>query len=113
MAGIGLAELEELFSRMRDELDPDQPLNWGYVFIAAEKRSLRPVADEMLAAGYREGGLLVAAIWSLSTLGLHFMMQRLNARRLRVEEQNRRLKHCRCAQPHPQAGDRPSGFGFR
>jgi hypothetical protein len=54
---MGLAELEALFSRMRGELDPDQPLNWGYVFIAADKRLLRPVADELLASGYLEGGL--------------------------------------------------------
>jgi hypothetical protein len=57
MANIGLAELEELFSRMREELDPDEPLIWGYVFIAPDKRRLRPVADELLATGYLEGGL--------------------------------------------------------
>jgi len=57
MADIGLAELEDLFSRMREELDPDEPLNWGYVFTAPDKRRLRPVADELLAAGYLEGGL--------------------------------------------------------
>lgn len=37
-------------------------------------------------------GLLGAALWSLSALGLHFMLKRLNDRRLMVEDQNRRLE---------------------
>lgn len=42
--------------------------------------------------GYRSGGLLGATAWSLSTLGLHLMLKRLNDRRLGLEEQNRRLE---------------------
>jgi signal transduction histidine kinase len=46
----------------------------------------------LIAYGYQAEGLLGAAAWSLSTLGLHFMLQRLTERRLTVEEQNRRLE---------------------
>jgi len=42
---------------------------------------------------YSAHGLLGAALWSLSALGLHFMLKRLNERRLMVEEQNRRLEN--------------------
>jgi signal transduction histidine kinase len=41
---------------------------------------------------YSAHGLLGASLWSLSALGLHFMLKRLNSRRLMVEEQNRRLE---------------------
>src|SRR5262249_33084650 len=36
-------------------------------------------------------GLAGAIVWSLSSLGLHFMLKRLTERRLVVEEQNRQL----------------------
>jgi signal transduction histidine kinase len=46
----------------------------------------------LIAYGYQTGGLTDAAAWSLTTLGLHFMLKRLTERRLKVEEQNRRLE---------------------
>jgi signal transduction histidine kinase len=46
----------------------------------------------LIAYGFQAGGLPGAAAWSLSTMGLHFMLKRLNERRLMVEEQNRRLE---------------------
>jgi len=45
----------------------------------------------LITYGYERHGLAGAAAWSLSALGLHFMLKRLNARRVTVEEQNRRL----------------------
>ncbi|HJW69942.1 MAG TPA: HAMP domain-containing sensor histidine kinase [Candidatus Binatia bacterium] len=46
----------------------------------------------LVVYGYRTHGLLGASAWSLAALGLHFVLQRLNDRRLRVEEQNRHLE---------------------
>ena len=46
----------------------------------------------LIAYGYETHGLAGAAGWSLSALGLHVMLQRLNERRVTVEEQNRRLE---------------------
>jgi signal transduction histidine kinase len=46
----------------------------------------------LIAYEFRAHGLSGAAGWSLSALGLHFMLKRLNERRLTVEEQNRRLE---------------------
>jgi signal transduction histidine kinase len=46
----------------------------------------------LIAYGFQAHGLTGAAAWSLSTLGLHFMLARLNERRLTVERQNRRLE---------------------
>lgn len=46
----------------------------------------------LIVYGYAQHGLPGAAIWSLSSLGLHFMLKRLNERRITVEEQNRRLE---------------------
>jgi signal transduction histidine kinase len=46
----------------------------------------------LVAYGYEVSGLTGAAAWSIAALGLHFMLQRLNERRLTVEEQNRRLE---------------------
>jgi len=46
----------------------------------------------LIAYGYETHGLAGAVVWSLSALGLHFMLQRLTERRLVVEEQNRRLE---------------------
>lgn len=45
----------------------------------------------LITYGYERHGLAGAAAWSLSSLGLHFMLKRLNERRVTVEEQNRRL----------------------
>ncbi len=45
----------------------------------------------LIAYGYRSAGLPGAAGWALATLGLHLMLQRMNERRLTLEEQNRRL----------------------
>jgi signal transduction histidine kinase len=45
----------------------------------------------LITYGYQLHGLAGAVGWSVGTLGLHLMLQRLNDRRLRVEEQNRRL----------------------
>lgn len=45
----------------------------------------------LMAYGFQMEGLRGAAAWALATLGLHFMLQRLNERRLTVEEQNQRL----------------------
>jgi signal transduction histidine kinase len=41
--------------------------------------------------GYRTVGLPGAAGWGLATLGLHFMLRRMNERRLALEEQNHQL----------------------
>ena len=46
----------------------------------------------LIAYGYAVNGLAGAVGWSVGSLGLHFMLQRLNDRRLIVEEQNRRLE---------------------
>jgi signal transduction histidine kinase len=46
----------------------------------------------LIAYGYQSDGLLGATFWSLAALGPHFVLKRLNDRRLRVEEQNRRLE---------------------
>jgi signal transduction histidine kinase len=59
----------------------------GIVFVFA----LTPFVF-LIAYGYRSEGLVGAAAWSLSTLGLHFMLKSMNERRLIVEEQNRRLE---------------------
>ena len=45
----------------------------------------------LITYGFHAHGLGGATGWSLSALGLHFMLKRLNERRLTVEEQNRRL----------------------
>jgi signal transduction histidine kinase len=46
----------------------------------------------LVAYGYRTHGLLGASAWALAAFGLHLVLRRLNDRRLRVEEQNRRLQ---------------------
>jgi signal transduction histidine kinase len=46
----------------------------------------------LIAYGYQGDGLVGAVFWSLAALGPHFVLKRLNERRLRVEEQNRRLE---------------------
>jgi len=45
----------------------------------------------LIAQGYERHGLTGAVVWSLSALALHFMLQRLNERRMLVEQQNERL----------------------
>jgi signal transduction histidine kinase len=46
----------------------------------------------LIPYGYHTHGLAGAIAWSLSSLGLHFMLKRLNERRLTVEAQNERLE---------------------
>jgi signal transduction histidine kinase len=46
----------------------------------------------LIAYGYQGDGLVGASFWSLAALGPYFVLKRLNDRRLRVEEQNRRLE---------------------
>ncbi len=46
----------------------------------------------LIAYGFHTHGLAGAVVWSLSSLGLHLMLKRLNERRLTVENQNRRLE---------------------
>jgi signal transduction histidine kinase len=46
----------------------------------------------LIAYGYQSDGLFGATFWSLAALGPHFVLKRLNDRRLRVEAQNRRLE---------------------
>jgi signal transduction histidine kinase len=46
----------------------------------------------LIVYGYELHGLGGAAAWALSALGLHFMLKRLNERRVTVEDQNRRLQ---------------------
>lgn len=46
----------------------------------------------LIAYGYRADGLTGAAGWSCASLGLHVVVRRLNERRVRVEEQHRRLE---------------------
>ncbi|MGH7821377.1 MAG: sensor histidine kinase [Candidatus Binatia bacterium] len=81
---------------------PDRPL----LRVPAERRGVSAALSDMgfvvaLAAtpfvflityGYRTDGASGAAAWALASLGLHFMLRRLNERRLTVEEQNRRLE---------------------
>jgi signal transduction histidine kinase len=71
----------------------------------ASRHIFRPVAQDLglvfvlaltpfvflIVYGYATHGLTGAIIWSLSSLGLHFMLKRLTERRLAVEEQNRQL----------------------
>src|SRR5262249_6602694 len=45
----------------------------------------------LIAYGYATQGLRGAVVWSLSSLGLHVMLQRLNERRVILEQQNERL----------------------
>jgi signal transduction histidine kinase len=45
----------------------------------------------LIAYGYERAGLGGATGWGLATLGLHFMLRRMNDRRLMLEEQNRQL----------------------
>jgi signal transduction histidine kinase len=45
----------------------------------------------LIAQGYERHGLPGAVVWSVSALALHFMLQRLNERRVLVEQQNERL----------------------
>jgi signal transduction histidine kinase len=46
----------------------------------------------LITYGYAVHGLAGAVAWSLAALGLHFMLQRLNERRVTVEQQNQRLE---------------------
>jgi signal transduction histidine kinase len=46
----------------------------------------------LISYGFQTHGLVGAAAWALSALGLHFMLKRLNERRVMLEEQNRRLE---------------------
>jgi signal transduction histidine kinase len=46
----------------------------------------------LIAYGFAAHGLPGAAVWSLAGLGLHFMLKRLNERRVTVEQQNQRLE---------------------
>jgi signal transduction histidine kinase len=46
----------------------------------------------LITYGYAAHGLAGASAWSLAALGLHFMLQRLNERRVTVEQQNQRLE---------------------
>jgi len=46
----------------------------------------------LVVYGYRAHGLAGATVWSLAALGLHFVMRRLNERRLQLEVQNRKLE---------------------
>lgn len=47
----------------------------------------------LIAYGFRAHGLEGAAAWSLSALGLHFMLKQLSQRRRTVEAQNQRLEN--------------------
>lgn len=46
----------------------------------------------LITYGYRAEALPGATAWSLSTLGLHFMLKRMNERRVVLKEQNQRLE---------------------
>lgn len=81
---------------------PDRPL----LPLSTEKRGLQAALSDiglvvvlavtpfvfLINYGYQAHGLHGAAAWALSTFGLHFMLKRLNERRLRLEAQNRRLE---------------------
>ncbi len=56
---ITLEMLKQMFAEMRKDapFDPDHELLWGYFFTHASKKELRPVADELVAEGYREVAL--------------------------------------------------------
>lgn len=56
---ITLEELQRMFATMKAEapFDAEGELLWGYFFTDADKKKLRPVADELAALGYREVGL--------------------------------------------------------
>lgn len=51
--------LQDMFASMKEEapFDADGELLWGYFFIDGDKKKLRPLADELIAQGYREAGL--------------------------------------------------------
>jgi signal transduction histidine kinase len=46
----------------------------------------------LIVYGFHTHGLGGATLWAAATVGLHFVLNRLHARRLTVEEQNRRLE---------------------
>src|SRR5215831_13173577 len=56
---ISLDQLEDMFARMKAEapFEVDGELLWGYFFTDPDKSKLRPVADALVAEGYREVGL--------------------------------------------------------
>lgn len=71
---------------------PDEPLapvyrDLGLIMIVA----LTPFVL-LITYGYEVSGLAGAVGWAVAAVGLHLMLQRLNDRRLTVEEQNRRLE---------------------
>jgi signal transduction histidine kinase len=84
---------------------PDRTLMPRPILPPVEKRASRSMYDDMrlvfvqaltpfvflIAYGFEAHGLVGAAFWSFSTLGVHFMLKTLTERRLEVEEQNRRL----------------------
>jgi hypothetical protein len=70
MRRIPLAQIEELFSRMRQQsgLDVDGPLLWGYFFTDRDARRLKAVADHLASDGYRVVSIYPAADGSTNVL---------------------------------------------
>ena len=56
---ITLDQLKDMFASMKEEapFDADGDLLWGYFFTDADKKKLRPVADELASLGFREVAL--------------------------------------------------------
>lgn len=73
-----------------------RPLVAGPQVAVGDLLLLAPVvvlpAVYLIVVSYRELGLAGAAVWTLATLGMHFVVQRMNDRREVVEAQNRRLE---------------------
>ena len=73
-----------------------RPLVAGPQVAVSDLLLLAPVvvlpAVYLIVVSYRELGLAGAAVWTLATLGMHFVVKRMNDRREVVEAQNRRLE---------------------
>jgi hypothetical protein len=56
---ITLDQLKDMFASMKQDapFDADGELLWGYFFTDADKKKLRPVADELVQLGFREVAL--------------------------------------------------------
>ncbi len=67
----------------------------GLLGALADMRLIFPLALTpfvyLIAYGYQTDGLSGAVGWTLATIGLHFMLRRMNDRRRMLEEQNRQL----------------------
>jgi regulator of ribonuclease activity B len=54
---IPIEQLHELFHTMKEELDVEGDLLWGYFFTDPDKKKLAPLRDELVRSGYQEVAL--------------------------------------------------------